>query len=93
MGTYTIFFGGLNGSSIHRSRYNNPDNFLNEETLAKVREQSECLKMNKLELGYDKVYKMNTGDTIKAKTNIGQTKDLGIIILNFYGRVIRICTQ
>ena len=31
------------------------DNFLNEETLAKVREQSECLKMNKLVLGDDKV--------------------------------------
>ena len=31
------------------------DNFLDSETLAKVREQSECLKMKKLELGDDKV--------------------------------------
>ena len=34
------------------------NDFLDQETLSKVRDQSECLKMKKLELGDDKVYKM-----------------------------------
>ena len=50
------------------------DNFLDSETLAKVREQSECLKMNKLELGYDKVYKMNTGDIYKSENKYWSNK-------------------
>lgn len=43
------------------------DNFLDEETLALVREQSECLKMQKIELGDDKAYKMNSGDIYKSE--------------------------
>lgn len=43
------------------------DNFLDQETLDKVRDQSECLKMKKLEIGDDKVYKMNVGDIYKSE--------------------------
>ena len=50
------------------------DNFLDSETLAKVREQSECLKMKKLELGDDKVYKMNTGDIYKSENKYWSNK-------------------
>ena len=50
------------------------DNFLDSETLAKVREQSECLKMKKLELGDDKVYKMNTGDIYKSEKKYWSNK-------------------
>ena len=42
------------------------NDFLDNETLEKVRDQSECLKMQKLELGDDKVYKMNVGDIYKS---------------------------
>ena len=43
------------------------NDFLDQETLSKVRDQSECLKMKKLELGDDKVYKMNVGDIYKSE--------------------------
>jgi len=43
------------------------DNFLEDDTLALIRDQSECLKMRKLELGDDKVYKLNVGDIYKSE--------------------------
>ena len=50
------------------------DNFLDDETLTKVRDQSECLKMKKLELGDDKVYKMNVGDIYKSENKYWSDK-------------------
>jgi hypothetical protein len=50
------------------------DNFLDNDTLAKVRDQSECLKMKKLELGDDKVYKMNVGDIYKSENKYWSNK-------------------
>lgn len=50
------------------------DNFLDEQTLAKVRDQSECLKMKKLELGDDKVYKLNVGDIYKSENKYWSNK-------------------
>lgn len=43
------------------------DNFLDDDTLLKVRDQSECLKMEKLQLGDDKVYKLNVGEIYKSE--------------------------
>ncbi len=43
------------------------DNFLNEETLKLVRDQTETLKMQKVELGDDKVYKFNSGLIYKSE--------------------------
>lgn len=50
------------------------DNFLDEDVLAKVRDQSECLKMKKLELGDDKVYKMNVGSIYKSENKYWSNK-------------------
>ena len=50
------------------------DNFLDEESLAKVREQSECLKMQKVILGDDKAYKMNSGDIYKSENKYWSDK-------------------
>jgi len=50
------------------------DDFLDDDTLAKVRDQSECLKMKKLELGDDKVYKMNVGDIYKSENKYWSNK-------------------
>lgn len=43
------------------------DNFLDEETLKLVRDQTETLKMQKVELGDDKVYKFNSGLIYKSE--------------------------
>ena len=50
------------------------NDFLDQETLSKVRDQSECLKMKKLELGDDKVYKMNVGDIYKSENKYWTNK-------------------
>ena len=50
------------------------DNFLDEDTLALVRDQSETLKMNKLELGDDKAYKLNTGVIYKSENKYWSNK-------------------